>query len=61
MSDKHAFLPLPELSEPSSMYLERASDIGFYVIIIVYVWRVFLLLAAIGSLSFVVALRGHLF
>ena len=42
---------------------ERTSDIGVLIIFIVYryVWCVFLLLGAIGSLSFVVALRGHLF
>ena len=33
-------------------YSERASDIGFFVIFIVYVWCVFLLLGAIGSLKF---------
>ena len=42
-------------------YSKRASDNGDFVIFIVYVWCVFFLLGAIGSLSFVVALRGHLF
>ena len=58
MSDKHAFLPLPGLNH-LVWYSERAGDIGFFVIFIVYVWCAFLL-GAIGS-PFFVALRGHLF
>ena len=42
-------------------YSERASDIGFFVIFIVYVWCVFLLLGTIGSLCFVAAVREYLF
>ena len=60
MSDKHAFLPSPALNH-LAWYSERAGDIGFFVIFIVYVWCVFLLLGAIGSPFIFVALRGHLF
>ena len=59
LSDKHAFLPLPRLNH-LAWYSERAGDIGFFVIFIVYAWCVFLLLGAIGS-PFFVALRDHLF
>ena len=53
VSNTHAFLPSPALSEPYIMVLrERASDIGFFVIFIVHVWCVFLLLGAICSLKF---------